>query len=184
VSVFALPASGFALPPLPLTEANSLGVYAALCSTLSADLDPAATAFPLPAIADADAAKVVCTWMERAWQKRQPELQQHFQEQRAQIARVLQQVHPGMEIDDGALKLVQSLLDALLHRLLESRPTAVADVEAAVQNCLPGELAKYAVKEATKVVTTFAPTAPPGCSSRSRRPSATVRRWRRTPRST
>ena len=44
----------------------------------------------------------------------------------------MQQVHPDTKIDDDALELVHSLLDALLHQMLQSQPTTLGDVQAAV----------------------------------------------------
>ena len=173
----------FALPDgseeaLPLDVADSIGVYAALCTTLDVeDLDPSASSLPLPQFVDAASARVVCARLEAEWRRTQP----GFRDQRAAIAKLLTQMRPdlstiedrkdvdrsGRTIEDGAITLVQSYVDAQCYRVLQGADAAAhspvcgclsrsdagrSDAgrwRAAVQACLPDDLAAHADVEGT-----------------------------------
>jgi hypothetical protein len=75
-----------------------------------------------------------------------------FRDQRAGIVEVAGRVEPGMEIEDGALEFVQAYLDGLLHAMFR-RTSTLSAARAAVETCVPGELAKHAESEGTKAVT-------------------------------
>ena len=72
-----------------------------------------------------------------------------FRDQRAGIVEVAGRVEPGMEIKDDALEFVQAYLDGLLHAMFR-RTSTLSAARAAVETCVPGELAKHAESEGTK----------------------------------
>ena len=139
---------------LPLGEGEGLKLYATLCRTLSEDMDPDEP-IRLPDWCGQLAAEQVGKWLEHEWFMRHPELhapRARFQDHHAGIRKVLEQVHSHLQIDAGALALVQSGVDALLRSILQGQPKNLGDAQDAVQTCLPGELARHADFEGTKAI--------------------------------
>lgn len=87
---------------------------------------------------------------------------------RAEVWKVLQQIHPGARIHQGALELLVQLVqhcgDQLSFTAIELASTSTMEdhlvvtsreIQTAVRLMIPGELAKHAVSEGTKAVTTY-----------------------------
>lgn len=88
------------------------------------------------------------------------------------IHKVLKQVFPDKTISNKAIKVVDSIVNDLQCRIVETATSlakavkrkTVSDhcVDSAVKMCLPGELAKHAVSAGTKAVTKYTTTGPGG----------------------
>ncbi|CAK8572980.1 unnamed protein product [Lathyrus sativus] len=81
------------------------------------------------------------------------------------IFKVLKQVHPDIGVSSKAMGIMNSFVNDIFEKLAQEssrlarynkKPTITSrEIQTAVRLVLPGELAKHAVSEGTKVVTKF-----------------------------
>ncbi|XP_065877013.1 histone H2B-like [Euphorbia lathyris] len=81
------------------------------------------------------------------------------------IFKVLKEVHPDIRISSKAMGIMNSFINDIFEKLAQAssrlarynkKPTITSrEIQTAVRLVLPGELAKHAVSEGTKVVTKF-----------------------------
>nr|ACG48257.1 histone H2B.1 [Zea mays] len=81
------------------------------------------------------------------------------------IFKVLKQVHPDIGISSKAMSIMNSFINDIFEKLAaesaklaryNKKPTITSrEIQTSVRLVLPGELAKHAVSEGTKVVTKF-----------------------------
>ncbi|KAF3627692.1 Histone H2B [Capsicum annuum] len=81
------------------------------------------------------------------------------------IFKVLKQVHPDIGISSKSMGIMNSFINDIFEKLaqessrlarINKKPTITSrEIQTAVRLVLPGELAKHAVSEGTKVVTKF-----------------------------